>query len=82
MNVGEMQRKLSEKAVSLPNHKFGNLYNLLYDQIWLRLAHDYVAKNAGSKTAGCDGITMKIYDLDLEVNLEKLTKELNFLELK
>ena len=68
MNVGEMQRTLSLKAEKEPNHKFGDLYNLLYDKDWLRLAHDYVAQNAGSKTAGCDGINMKAFDEDLEGN--------------
>jgi group II intron reverse transcriptase/maturase len=76
MNVGEMQRTLSFKAERKPNHKFDDLYNLLYDIEWLRLAHDYVKQNAGSVTAGCDGITMKIFDENLEGNLQTLAQEL------
>jgi hypothetical protein len=56
MNVGEMQRLLSTKAEREPGHRFGDLFGLLGDEDWLRLAHDHVARNAGSKTAGCDGM--------------------------
>src|SRR5712692_2333093 len=76
MNVGEMQRKLSRWAEQDKNHLFYDLYHLLYDTNWLRLAHDYVAQNAGSITAGCDGITMQLFDENLEENLLKLTEEL------
>ena len=30
------------------DHSFFDLYHLLYDEDWLRLAHDYVKQNAGS----------------------------------
>ncbi len=43
---------------------------------WLRLAHDYVAQNAGSVTAGCDGINMGVFDENLEANLQQLAEEL------
>lgn len=76
MNVGEMQRKLSLWAERDKNHKFFDLYHLLYDKDWLRLAHDYVVQNAGSVTAGCDGMNMKIFDENLEENLQELTREL------
>ena len=65
MNVGEMQRKLSVWAEQDKEHRFFDLYHLLYDRDWLQLAHDYVAQNAGSITAGCDGITMKHFDENL-----------------
>src|SRR5262249_20278218 len=42
----------------------------------LRLAHAYVAQNAGSKTAGCDGIDMDYFNQDLEKNLQALREEL------
>jgi len=74
MNVGEMQRKLSQQAERSPEHQFDDLFNLLYDADWLRLAHDYVAQNAGSVTAGCDGINMKTFDEHLEDNLQTLAK--------
>ena len=76
MNVGEIQRKLSLKAERSPAHQFDDLYSLLYHPDWLRLAHDYVCQNQGSHTAGCDGITMQVFDKKLEVNLQNLIKEL------
>jgi group II intron reverse transcriptase/maturase len=76
MNIGEMQRKLSEKAETAPEHRFENLYSLLCHREWLTLAHDYVAQNAGSLTAGCDGITMKDFDKTLETQLQSLVVDL------
>jgi RNA-directed DNA polymerase len=76
MNVGEIQRLLSLKAEKEPDHRFDDLYGLLCNKDWLRLAHDYVAQNAGSVTAGCDGINMKDFDEDLEGNLQRLREEL------
>jgi RNA-directed DNA polymerase len=76
VNVGELQRKLSLKAERAPKHRFADLYNLLYDKTWLRLAHDAVAQNAGKMTAGCDGMDMKAFDEHLEANLQELAREL------
>jgi RNA-directed DNA polymerase len=76
MNVGEMQRKLSLWATQDKERKFYGLYDLLYGSDWLRLAHDYVKQNAGSVTAGCDDITMGIFDEHLEDNLQRITEEL------
>ena len=76
MNVGEMQRKLSLWAEQDKGRKFYDLYSLLRNDTWLRLAHDYVAQNAGSNTAGCDGITMRLFDQRLEENLRSLAEEL------
>jgi len=76
VDVGEMQRKLSRWAEEDSDHRFFDLYHLLYDKDWLRLAHDHVAQNAGSKTAGCDGINMREFDLELDSNLGKLAQEL------
>jgi RNA-directed DNA polymerase len=76
MNVGEMQRKLSRKAERESNHRFDDLFNLIVNREWLKLAHDRISQNAGSMTAGCDGITMRYFDRHVEENLEKLAKEL------
>jgi RNA-directed DNA polymerase len=76
MNVGEMQRKLSQWATQDKDMQFFDLDHLLYDRDWLRLAHDYVKQNAGSITAGCDGINMAIFDENLEGNLQALIEEL------
>src|SRR5436190_22893029 len=72
MNIGEMQRKLSLWADQDKGRKFYGLFDLISDMDWLRLAHDYVAQNAGSKTAGCDGVNMAGFDEDLEGNLQRL----------
>ena len=76
MNVGEMQRKLSQWAEQDRNHRFFDLYHLLYDKDWLRLAHDHVKENAGSQTAGCDGVRMGDFDERLEANLARLAEDL------
>ena len=76
MNVGEMQRLLSLKAEGEPNHKFDDLYSLLCNGDWLRLAHEYVQQNAGSKTAGCDGVDMDYFDENAEGNLQRIAEEL------
>jgi retron-type reverse transcriptase len=76
MNVGEMQRRLSLWATQNEEHRFFDLSHLLYDRDWLRLAQDYVRQNAGSVTAGCDGITMDHFDESLEANLERLAEDL------
>jgi len=76
MNVGEMQRKLSGWATQDREMKFFDLYHLLHDRDWLLLAHDYVKQNAGSRTAGCDGINMRIWDENLEQNQAQLAQEL------
>ena len=76
MNVGEMQRKLSLWAEKDKELRFFDLYHLLYDKDWLCLAHAHVTQNAGSVTAGCDGINMENFNENLEGNLEELAKEL------
>jgi RNA-directed DNA polymerase len=76
MNVGEMQRKLSLWATQDKGRKFYGLYQLICDDTWLRLAHDRVKQNAGSKTAGCDGINMQDFDERLEEQLQQLAVEL------
>jgi len=72
MNIGEMQRKLSLWAERDKGRKFHGLFNLICREDWLRLACDYVTQNAGSKTAGCDGVDMSEFEGDLEGNLGKL----------
>jgi len=76
MNIGELQRKLSLWAEQDKEHKFFDLYHLLHDKDWLRLAYEHVKQNAGSVTAGCDGINMKDWEVNLEENLHTLAQEL------
>jgi hypothetical protein len=76
MNIGEMQRLLSVKAERSKGHRFDDLYALVCHADWLRLAHDHVARNADSRTAGCDDINMKDFDENLEGNLRQLRADL------
>jgi RNA-directed DNA polymerase len=76
MKVSEMQRKLSLWAEQDKERKFYDLYSILVNQEWLRIAHDNVRQNRGSVTAGVDGITMQDFDKALEQNLQRLNKDL------
>ena len=88
MDVGKLQRKLTEWSMqrieepkkglfaSKKDMRLFDLYHLLYDMEWLCIAHANVSQNAGSKTAGCDGIKIAYFDKDLENNLQKLAEEL------
>jgi len=57
VDVSEMQRKLSLTAQEKPEHKFGDLYSLLCNEVWLRVAAHNTLQNSGSNTAGIDGMT-------------------------
>ena len=76
MNVGEMQKKLSQWAEQDQERKFSDLHNLLYDRQWLQTAYQHVRRNAGSKTAGIDGVTMARFEENLEENLQHLSQTL------
>jgi RNA-directed DNA polymerase len=76
VNVDEMQKKLSQKAEKEPEHQFENLYSLLCNAEWLRVAHHSVNTNQGRVTAGIDGETMSDFNENLEGNLEQLREEL------
>ena len=76
MHVDEMQKKLSEKAAKDPTHQFADLYSLLCNITWLRVAHLHVNTNQGRETAGVDGETMSRFNGDLEGNLTRLREAL------
>src|SRR5215831_3991124 len=76
MNIGEMQRTLSRKAGKVKERRFDDLYSLVCRMDWLRLAHDYVEQNAGSKTAGSDDEDMGAFNENMEANLLALRKGL------
>ena len=76
MDVGQMQRKLSQRAEREPDHRFGTLYSLLCNRDWLTTAYAHVRTNAGSKTAGVDGVTRRQFEENLEQNLEDLRASL------
>jgi RNA-directed DNA polymerase len=76
MNVGELQRKLSQWATQDKGRKFFDLYKLVMNEEWLRAAHAHVRQNRGSVTAGTDGITMKVFEERLGENLQRLREDL------
>ena len=66
MDIGERQRKLSLWATQDKEFRFYDLYGLLSNHDWLTAAHDAVAKNAGSATAGTDGMNRYFFDKKYE----------------
>jgi RNA-directed DNA polymerase len=56
VDVGDTQTQLSQWAAQDRTHRFSDLYHLLDHEDWLRTAQAHVKQNAGSRTAGCDGM--------------------------
>ncbi len=77
MDVGEMQKKLSQWAQENPTEQRRDLYSLLCNELWLRVAHHHVNSNQGRETAGIDSITMSNFNGNLAGNLERLKEALN-----
>ena len=75
MNVDEMQKKLSQKATKESEHHFENLYGLLCNEVWLRVAAHKTLQNKGSGTAGIDGKTKSNFLGDVDGHITSL-KEL------
>jgi RNA-directed DNA polymerase len=71
-----MQKKLSLWATENPTEQRRELYNLLCNETWLRVAHHKVNSNQGRETAGVDGESMSNFNGDLEGNLETLRQVL------
>ena len=67
-----MQRKLSQWATADPTKRFVDLYSLLCNDVWLRVAHHKVNANRGRETAGVDWQSMSHFNGDLDGNLERL----------
>jgi len=76
MNIGEMQRKLSLWAEQDKERKFYGLFDLICNRDWLWLAYERVAQNAGSKTAGCDGIDVMGFSEAEVANIQRLQESL------
>ncbi len=51
-----MQTKLHQWAISDPDRRFDDLFNLVYDPAFLVVAWSRVRGNKGGRTAGVDGI--------------------------
>jgi len=71
-----MQKKLAVWADRNPDHRFFDIYHLLYDENWLDRAYRSVKSNAGSRTAGVDGLNMSDFEEELERNLRGLRQSL------
>jgi len=76
VNVGAMQTKLSRWAETDKTRIFDAVFNLLYDGDWSRTAQAHVNQNAGSRTAGGDGVVMRHFEENLEGNLTRLREDL------
>ena len=76
MNVDEMQKKLSQKAEKEPEHQFENLYGMLCNEVWLRAAAHTTLRNAGSVTAGIDGMTKSNFLGNFDGHIEHLKESL------
>jgi RNA-directed DNA polymerase len=76
VNVDEMQKKLSQKAEKEPEHQFENLYGMLCNEVWLRAAAHQTLSNAGSVTAGIDGMTKSNFLGDYDGNINRLKEML------
>jgi group II intron reverse transcriptase/maturase len=71
-----MQKKLSQKAEKEPEHQFEDLYGMLCNKVWLRVAAHQTLKNAGSATAGIDGMTRSNFLGNLDGHIERLRESL------
>src|SRR5207249_12283038 len=71
-----MQRRLSHTAEMDPEHQFGDLYSLLCNEVWLRVAVHHVQQNKGSETAGIDGKNMSNFLGNFDGYIEELTTTL------
>jgi RNA-directed DNA polymerase len=76
VNVDEMQKKLSQKAEKEQEHQFENLYGMLCNEVWLRVAAHKTLNNRGSTTAGIDGMTKSNFLGDFDGNINRLKEAL------
>jgi len=76
VNVDEMQKKLSQKATKEPEHRFENLYGLLCNELWLRVAAHTTLQHKGSGTAGIDGKTKSNFLGDFDGHIKSLKESL------
>lgn len=65
--VREMQTKLHQWAKDDPSRRFDDLFNLVYDPAFLMHAWERVSANAGARTAGVDGVTIRRIETQIGV---------------
>jgi RNA-directed DNA polymerase len=58
-DLRKTQESFARKAKAQPEHRFADLYHLVCHQEWLAEALREVLNNAGSRTAGIDGVSRK-----------------------
>jgi RNA-directed DNA polymerase len=66
--VARMQAKLHLWAVRDPGRRFDDLFNLVYDPVFLRVAWERVATNKGAGTPGIDRVTAGLVEDQAGVN--------------
>jgi RNA-directed DNA polymerase len=71
-----MQRKLSQWATDDPTKRFVDLYSLLCNEVWLRVAANDTLRNKGSETAGVDDMTQSNFLGDYDGNINRLRERL------
>jgi RNA-directed DNA polymerase len=71
-----MQRKLSQWATEAPTKRFVDLYSLLCNDIWLRVAAHETLQNKGSATAGIDSKTRSNFLGDFDGHVTQLRTSL------
>ena len=76
MDAGEMQKKLSRWATDDPTKRFVDLYSLLCNEIWLRVATHATLSNKGSETAGIDNMTKSNFLGDYDGHIACLRESL------
>jgi RNA-directed DNA polymerase len=65
--VLDHQHKLHRWARNEPHQRFGDLFNLVYDQATLLVAWSRVSRNQGARTAGVDAVTRRHVEADIGV---------------
>jgi RNA-directed DNA polymerase len=71
-----MQTKLHQWAVTDPDRRFDDLYNLVADPVFLVVAWNRVRRNKGARTAGVDGIAPRSIGADAGAFLSGLRDQL------
>jgi len=56
-DILKTQRSFARKAEAHPDHRFDDLYHLIWRWDWLETALEHVLSNKGARTPGVDGIT-------------------------
>ena len=61
-DITRIQRHFARKAQAQPDHRFGDLYSLVWKPSFLEAALRRVLANRGSRSAGIDGVTVRDFD--------------------